>query len=126
MLWAEEHKLNLQGYKEFLDFLSMEGSNKWINSEYIPLQLKNNNLTDSHNKVITTLDKLEKELPNKTSFPFEDAYLETYHWGIVKINEVKYESEEDKRTININIDGQEFVKAILKDAINGKIKMFGK
>lgn len=34
--------------------------------------------------------------------------------------------EQNNKTINMSIDAQEFIKAILKDALNGEIKLIAK
>jgi ribosomal protein L25 (general stress protein Ctc) len=44
----------------------------------------------------------------------------------VKIRAIKYEYEQNNKTMNISIDAQEFIKAILKDALNGEIRLVAK
>ena len=43
--------------------------------------------------------------------------------GIIKINKIKYEYEYRNNKRIIAIDAQGFVKAILKDALNGEIQL---
>jgi hypothetical protein len=43
--------------------------------------------------------------------------------GKIKINEIKYEYKYTNEKKIIAIDAQDFVKAILKDTLNGKIRM---
>lgn len=47
---------------------------------------------------------------------FEDAYVATTNWGLVKILEIKYTYKTEEQQRNITIDAGDFVKAILKDA----------
>jgi len=47
---------------------------------------------------------------------FDDAYLESRHFGPVKIREVKYTYEIKDETKTIALDAGSLVKAILKDA----------
>ena len=58
-------------------------------------------------------------------YSLEDSYVDT-PWGLVKIRAIKYECEQNNKTINMSIDAQEFIKAILKDALNGEIKLIAK
>ena len=44
----------------------------------------------------------------------------------MKIRAIKYEYEQNNKTMNISIDAQEFIKAILKDAFNGEIRLVAK
>ena len=74
---------------------------------------------------IASFDKIEEDLPKDSDsdivFKYEDAYVNT-RWGKIKINEIKYEYEYKNEKKIIAIDAQDFVKAILKDALNGEIK----
>ena len=76
-----------------------------------------------------TLEKIEDELPKDSNsdivFKYEDAFVNT-RWGKIKINEIKYVYEYRNENKTIAIDAQGFVKAILKDALNGDIKLIAK
>ena len=50
-------------------------------------------------------------------FPFDDAYVKTAYWVLIKILEIKYTYETENQQRNITIDAEGFVKAILKDAL---------
>lgn len=81
--------------------------------------------------VIATFDKLERNLLENFdsgldhTFYFQDAYVDT-RWGAIKIKEVKYAHEKETQTTVFSIDAQEFIKAVLKDALNGEIKLIAK
>lgn len=46
--------------------------------------------------------------------------------GYDKIKEVQYSYEYDTQTSTIRLDVSDFIKAILKDAINGEIRLINK
>lgn len=96
---------------------------------HIPLELNNGYIIDASGKRIASLDEIEATLPENSDtdiiFNYEDAYVNT-RWGLIKINEVKYEYEKKNHKRTISIDAKGFVKAILKDAINGDIKMISR
>ena len=124
--YAETDKFSVTKYKHFLDWMSLNNELSWINATHIPLELINRNIINSNGTTITTLEKIEEELPKDSDsdivFKYEDAYVNT-RWGKIKINEIKYEYEYKNEKKIIAIDAQDFVKAILKDALNGEIKL---
>ena len=124
--YAETDKFSVTKYKHFLDWMSLNNESSWINATHIPLELINRNIINSNGTTITTLEKIEEELPEDSDsdivFKNEDAYVNT-RWGKIKINEIKYEYEYKNEKKIIAIDAQDFVKAILKDALNGEIKL---
>ena len=124
--YAETDKFSVYQYKRRLDFMRIDRTSRWINATHIPLELIDRNIINSNGTTITTLEKIEKELPKDSDsdivFKYEDAYVNT-RWGKIKINEIKYEYEYKNEKKIIAIDAQDFVKAILKDALNGEIRM---
>ena len=115
-----------EAIKHILDWMSLNNESSWINATHIPLELIDRNIINSNGTTITTLEKIEEELPKDSDsdivFKYEDAYVNT-RWGKIKINEIKYEYEYKNEKKIIAIDAQDFVKAILKDALNGEIKL---
>ena len=136
--WAKAKNLNFQLYKNNLDFMSNSDWTsgkphiRWSNSTHIPLETKDEKICDGKGQIITTLNELESKLPENFeedsyfTFNFQDAYINTTYLGLVKIKEVKYEHEKENQTKIISIDAQNFIKAILKDAISGEIKFIAK
>lgn len=136
--WAKANNLNFQHYREKLDFLGnldcppRKPHIQWSNSTHIPLGTKDEEIRDGKGQTITTLDELDRRLPENFekgsdfTFNFQDAYIDTHGWGPVKIKEVKYIHERDNQTTIISIDAQDFIKAILKDAKSGEIKLIAK
>ena len=47
--------------------------------------------------------------------------MESRYWGAVKIREVKFEYESKVQETTLNLAADDFVEAILDDAISGKI-----
>lgn len=123
--WAKDHNIDIEGYKHRIDSFSVTNTHKWSNATHIPLQLKDRFIYNSIGIIITTLDFLEKKIPDHPTndfpivFQYDDAYLST-SWGPLKILEVMYTCEIEDRQNIISIDAEEFVKAILKDAFNDK------
>ena len=105
---------------------SLDKDSSWINATHIPLELIDQNIINSNGTTITTLEKIEEELPKDSDsdivFRYEDAFVNT-PCGKIKINEIKYEYKYTNEKKIIAIDAQDFVKAILKDALNGEIKL---
>ena len=77
------------------------------------------------------MDELEKKIPadhnmvDEITFTFEDAYVNA-PWGTTKIKEVQYLYEYRTQTSIIRLDVSDLVTAILKDALNGEIKLINK
>ena len=124
--YAETEKFSVSRYKQRIDSIRVDRTPKWVNSTHVPLQLIDNNIIDSNGTVIKSLNDIEKSLPKDSDsdiiFKYDDAYVNT-RWGKIKINEIKYEYEYSNDKKIIAIDAQDFVKAILKDALNGEIKL---
>ena len=124
--YAETDKFSVHQYKQRLDFMRIDQTSRWINTTHIPLELIDRNIINSNGTTITTLEKIEKELPKDSDsdivFKYEDAFVNT-QWGKIKINEIKYEYKSTNEKKIIAMDAQDFVKAILKDALNGEIKL---
>lgn len=92
-VWAKEHNIE-------------------VPDEFIYLSPIDDKIRDSKGNVITSMQTLED------GTTFEDAYVATINWGLVKILEIKYTYETEDQQRNITIDAGDFVKAILKDAFD--------
>ncbi len=133
--WAKANNIDFSQYRNSLDNLSSlrwpqrKPSIIWTNATHIPLEtIPNANIRDEKEKVIATFDELERNLPSGLdhTFYFQDAYVDTPRWGPIKIKEVKYAHEQEKQTTVFSIDAQEFIKAVLKDALSGEIRLIAK
>lgn len=100
--YEETDRFSVAGYKHFLDAMSLEMDSQWEKATHIPLELNNGYIIDTSGKRIASLDEIEATLPENSDtdiiFNYEDAYVNT-RWGLIKINEVKYEYEK-KNHIN--------------------------
>lgn len=127
--WAKAHGFDFSNYRNFLASFMM--NDKWLTTDHISLEtIPDAKILNKHGQVIKDFDELEDELPPEGTvsehiFQFEDAYVVTI-WGPIKIKEVKYLYKKDKQTTVFGLHAVDFVKAILKDAINGEIKFLGK
>lgn len=119
---AKEHNIDIPEYKRRIDMFSLTNEHHWSDATHIPLELADRVIRDAEGNEITTLDLLEQQIPDYPTddfpyvFPFDDAYVKTAYWGLVKILEIKYTYETEDQQRNITIDAGDFVKAILKDA----------
>jgi hypothetical protein len=124
--YSETEKFSVSKYKHILDWMSLNHESSWANATHIPLELVDRNIINSNGITIASFDKIEEELPENSDsdivFKYDNAYVNT-RWGKIKINEIKYEYEYSNDKKIIAIDAQDFVKAILKDALNGEIKL---
>lgn len=82
--YSETDKFSVTKYKHFLDWMSLNNESSWINATHIPLELIDRNIINSNGTTITTLEKIEEELPKDSDsdivFKYEDAYVNT-RWG---------------------------------------------
>ena len=120
--WAAKINLNLQRYREFYASFDFTKADYWKTADYLPLETKDHIIRDAQGNRISSLDELEKQIPDHPTddfpfiFKFDDAYLESRHFGPVKIREVKYTYEIKDETKTIALEAGSLVKAILKDA----------
>ena len=61
--YSETDKFSVSKYKHFLDWMSLSKDSSWINATHIPLELIDRNIINSNGTRITTLEKIEEELP---------------------------------------------------------------
>lgn len=124
--WAKS-SINLEGYRKYLMFFS--GDNDWTTTNYFPLEtLSDAKICDKNGIPIMSFDELEDKLPSENTEPeyifnFEDAYIDTRNMGRVKIKKVKYVFIQEREKKVFDIDARYFIKAILKDVLNGEIKV---
>lgn len=123
--YSETEKFSVSKYKQFLDWMSLNHELSWAGATHIPLELVDRTIINSDGIIIASFEKIEEELPKDSDsdivFKYNDAYVNT-RWGKIKINEIKYEYKYTNEKKIIAIDAQDFVKAILKDALNGEIR----
>lgn len=123
---AAQKGFDLQQYRKKYASMGLHNTFNWSNSSHLPLTTIDGIIRDANGRQITTLEELEKQLadnPDSNSsfvFPYEDAWIETPHWGLIKIREVKYEFESQDSESIIRLEADMFVEAILNDAISGE------
>lgn len=123
--WAIQNGLDFQKYRERLAFIANKSPKEYRGGMHVSFDIKDDIIRNSHDEIITSLEELEKQLPNNHKpndsfvFPFEDAWIESRHWGPIKILEVKYEFISEDTENTFVLAAEDFVDGILKDAING-------
>ena len=123
--WAKKHGFDIQEYRERQDVSSINGTKKWSNSTHVPLGRTDTFIRDSKGEVLMSIDKLHKRTPDKQPdvnsdiYCLKDSYVNNNYWGLIKINEIKFERESIRDDKTYAIDAGIFAKAILKNALNG-------
>ena len=123
--WAKEMGMNLDSYRKHLSI--MFSSDDWLSAHHLPLQTTDFNILDSKGEKITSLENLESTINKQIVqgqeyvFPFENAYVSCPS-GPIKIKEILITDIEETQSNSFNLVAEGFVKAILKDAIDGNIQ----
>lgn len=123
--WAIQNGLDFQKYREKLAFIANKSPEEYWGGLHVSFETKNDMIRNSHDEIITSLEELEKQLPDNHKpndsfvFPFDDAWIESRYWGPIKILEVKYEFISENTENSFDLAAEDFVDGILKDAING-------
>lgn len=124
--WAKEKGYNFDLLREQISKMFMNGE-EWLNSSHIPLQTKDSIIYDVQGRKMKSIDELESGINKEFiggiehSFPFEDAYV-MLDSGLVKIKEVLITDKEEDHSKSFSIIADNFVKAILRDALTDKIQ----
>lgn len=120
--WATKYNPDALFIREATTRIYWEKAELWKTATHLPLAVKDEKIRDIKGNIITSLDKLRNQIPNHHTedcsyvFKYDDAYLETKYYGLVKILEVKFiYIIKDQRT-TIAIDAGLLVMAIQKDA----------
>lgn len=124
--WIAEHSFDLNKLRRFYSSFQFEKADYWRAATHFPIETKDHFIRDGKGKKIISLEELEQQLPENPEpgtsfiFPFEDGWLESRYWGPVRIREVKFEFESKTQETTINLAADDFVAAILEDALGGK------
>jgi len=124
--WAIQHDLDFQKYRERLASVSNKSPEEYWGGLHVSFDTKDDIIRNSHNEKVSSLQELEKQLPDNHKpndsfvFPFEDAWIESRYWGPIKILEVKYEFICENTENTFALAAEDFVDGILKDAISGE------
>ena len=130
--WAIQHDLDLQKYRERLASVSNKSPEEYWGGLHVSFDTKDDIIRNFHNEKVSSLQELEKQLPDNHKpndsfvFPFEDAWIESRHWGPIKILEVKYEFISENTENTFALAAEDFVAGILKDAISGETQYVSK
>jgi hypothetical protein len=126
--WAKQHGFDIKPYLCWLDMMSIEHKSLWVNASHIPIERKGDYIYNTKKEVITSHEDIEATIPgameedSSHTIPFEDAYIESKYWGVVKIKEIKYEYTNETRRSIMDIDARDFIEAVLKDVESGAIE----
>lgn len=124
--WIEEHDFNLDRLRKFYAEFQFDKADYWKAATHFPIETKDHFIRNAKGKKISSLEELEQQLPKNPEpgteiiFPFEDGWVESRYWGLVRIREVKFEYESVIQETTMNLAADEFVEAILEDALGGE------
>ena len=124
--WAAKKSFDINIYRERTAMCSLQNSEKWRNAPHLPLSTVDDNIRDADGRVLLSIEELQKHKPDKhpdentNIYCFEDAYVKNEYWGLMKIDEIKFEREYSKDEKTYSIDAGCFVRAILADALGGE------
>lgn len=125
--WIAEHNFNLDNLRKFYAEFQFERAHYWETATHFPiLDMRDSFIRNARGKKISSLEKLKKQLPeiiepgSEIVFPFEDGWVESLHWGPVKIREVKFADISEAQETTIKLAADDFAEAILDDALSGK------
>ena len=123
--WAEKNGFDLEGYRKWLSLAICSQAEMRNSFPFIYIERKNDILRDEKGRKVASLEELEKQIPDHHTnefpfiFKFEDAFLDSRHFGPLKVCAVKYDYEVHDQQQTIALDAGDLVKAILKDAQTG-------
>ena len=126
--WAKQHGFDIKPYLRWLDMMSIEHKSQWVNASHIPIERKGDYIYNAKKEVITSHEDIEATIPgtmeedSSHTIPFEDAYIDSKYWGLVKIKEIKYDYTNETHRSIMDIDARDFIEAILKDVESGAIE----
>ena len=130
--WVAERHFNLDKLRRFYAEFQYEKANYWKSATHLPIDMKDHFIRNSKGEKISSIEKLEKQLPENPEpgeeivFPFEDGWVESIRWGAVKIQEVKFAYESEVQETTLNLAADDFVEAILEDALGGNLEYVSK
>ena len=126
--WAKQHGFDIKPYLRWLDMMSIEHKSLWVNASHIPIERKGDYIYNAKKEVITSHEDIEATIPgtmeedSSHTIPFENAYIDSKYWGLVKIKEIKYDYTNETRRSIMDIDARDFIEVILKDVESGAIE----
>ena len=124
--WIAEHRFDLDKLRNYYASFQFEKADYWHTATHFPIATKDHIIRDSIGNRLSSIEDLEKQLPEnpisgtEIVFPFEDGWVDSYYWGPVKVREVKFEYESKVQETTLNLAADDFVEAILEDALGGK------
>lgn len=124
--WAAKRGFDIKMYRERTAMCSVQHSEKWRSATHLPLSTVDDIIRDADGRDLLSIEELQKHKPDKhpdenaNIYCFEDAYVKNEYWGLMKIDEIKFEREYSKDEQTYSIDAGRFVRAILADALGGE------
>ena len=124
--WAAKRGFDINRHRERTAMSNLKNREKWRNVTHLPLGTVDDYIRDADGRVLLSIEELEKRTPDKhpddntNIYRFEDAYVKNEYWGLMKIDEIKFEREYTKDEQTYFIDAGRLVRAILADALGGE------
>lgn len=124
--WAAKQGFDINWHRERTAMWSLKNREKWMNATHLPLGSVDDYIRDADGRVLLSIEELQKHKPDKhpddntNIYCFENAYVKNEYWGLIKIDEIKFEREFTKDEQTYSVDAGHFVRAILADALGGE------
>lgn len=124
--WAAKQGFDINWHRERTAMWSLKNREKWMNATHLPLGTVDDYIRDADGRVLLSIEELQKHKPDKhpddntNIYCFENAYVKNEYWGLIKIDEIKFEREFTKDEQTYSVDAGHFVRAILADALGGE------
>lgn len=124
--WMKEHNFSLDGIRNFYAQFQFEKAAYWKKATHVPIEREHDAIYNSDGIIIASVQSLGKMLLDKQEsgtsiiFGFSDAWINSRYWGVIKICEVKFEYESSTHETIFDLAADDFVDAIIKDALSGQ------
>lgn len=124
--WAAKQGFDINWHRERTAMWSLKNKEKWMNATHLRLGTVDDYIRDADGRVLLSIEELQKHKPDKhpddntNIYCFENAYVKNEYWGLIKIDEIKFEREFTKDEQTYSVDAGHFVRAILADALGGE------
>ena len=130
--WAAEHNFSIEDIRTFYAQFQFKKADYWKSATHVPIETEIPVIYNSDGIIVADVHCLgmmflpKQEPGTSLIFKIKDGWIDSQYWGPVRIKEVKYEYESKVHETILELIAQDFVDAILKDAISGKTDYIAK
>ena len=124
--WIIENHFNLDNLRNFHIRWDIENADYWRTATHFPIDTEDDIIRNSDGEEIDSVKKLHELFwgnPGNNEpiiFPFEDGWINTRYYGKMKVRELRLEFKQNNQETTFNLAADDFVEAILEDALGGE------